>query len=85
MILDVMTKADAERLPALEGQSSPEIGSLYQWEDFTDGDHTFFVRPVAVDDRGCVAEVFGIHDGIVKPLGCDEFIREGGRLRLLEE
>ncbi|MFC9289162.1 hypothetical protein [Streptomyces sp. NPDC057052] len=85
MILDAMTKADAERLPSLEGQSNPEIGSLHRWEDFSDGDHSFFVRPVAVNVRGCMAEVFGIRDGIVKPLGFEEFIRDGGRLRVLDE
>ncbi|WP_225075199.1 hypothetical protein [Streptomyces sp. CoT10] len=87
MSLDTMTKAEAEKLPTLEEQTSPEAGSLYRWEAFSDDVHTFFVRPVAAeDDRGCLVDVFGIRDGLVKSLGRERFIRQDdGKLRLLDE
>ncbi|MDQ0993039.1 hypothetical protein [Streptomyces sp. V3I7] len=85
MILDITTKAEAERLPAFEVCAEPEVGAYYLWADFTDEDHTFFVRPVTVDESGCLVDVFGIRDGVVKYLGRDKFIRESGRLCLLEE
>ena len=78
--MNALTKADAVRLPALEVQTNPQVGSLYLWEDFTDAHHTFFVRPVTVGESTCLVDVFGIHDGSVKPLGRERFIRQGDGL-----
>ncbi|WP_432029254.1 hypothetical protein [Streptomyces sp. 1222.5] len=85
MTMDTMARAEAEKLPAFEGCPRHEIGVFYLWTDFTDEDHTFFVRPMAVSDSECLADVFGIRDGIVKSLGREMFIWEGERLRLLED
>ncbi|MGW4909680.1 hypothetical protein [Streptomyces sp. NPDC004270] len=85
MTLDAMTRADVEKLPAFEGFSRHEIGTLYRWVDFTDEEHALFVRPSAVAESECLADVFGIRDGIVKPLGREIFIWEGGRPRLLDD
>jgi hypothetical protein len=83
--LDALTRDEAETLPVFEDCAEHELDAFYLWRDFTDTDYTFFVRPVAVDESGCLADVFVIRDDIVKPLGHNWFIREGGRLRLLEE
>ncbi|MFJ8346041.1 hypothetical protein ACIQ9J_06665 [Streptomyces sp. NPDC094153] len=87
MNLAELTRADAERLPVFEGQAEPASDTFYLWADFSDRDHTFFVRPVAAeDDRGCLVDVFGIRDGAVKSLGRETFIRQDdGKLRLLDE
>ncbi|MFB7548926.1 hypothetical protein [Streptomyces sp. NPDC056154] len=83
---DTMTRAEAEKLPTFEECAEHEIGAFYLWGDFTDPEHAFFVRPVVVNEIGCLADVFGIHDSIVKPMGRERFIRQDdGKLRLLDE
>lgn len=85
MTLDVMTKARAENLPAFGATLVHELGRFYFWAGFSDQDHTFFVRPTAENELGCLADVFGIRDGTVRFMAREMFIREGKRLRLLEE
>ncbi|MFG2954833.1 hypothetical protein ACGF5O_14005 [Streptomyces sp. NPDC048291] len=85
MTLDAMTRAESEKLPVFETCPEHEVGAFYLWSAFTDEEHTFFVRPSAVAESECLADVFGIRDGIVKPLGRELFVRESGTLRLLED
>ncbi|MFK4022355.1 hypothetical protein [Streptomyces albogriseolus] len=85
MSLDMMTRAETEKLPVFEEHSEHRMGSLYLWAGFTDTEYAFFVRPAAENELGCLADVFAIHDGIVRFLAREMFIREGGKLRLLEE
>ncbi|XMA37426.1 hypothetical protein O1157_14760 [Streptomyces albogriseolus] len=40
--MNTIAQAEAVKLPALEGQTSPQVGSLYLWEDFTDAHHILF-------------------------------------------
>ncbi|MFF2163111.1 hypothetical protein ACFVWP_20680 [Streptomyces sp. NPDC058175] len=85
MILETVTKAQAVQLPMFARRAKHELGKLYFWAEFSDDDHTFFVRPAAENELGCLADVFGIRDGIVQYVAREMFIREGERLRLLEE
>ncbi|MEU1034561.1 hypothetical protein ABZ402_38840 [Streptomyces mirabilis] len=85
MTLDVMTKDRAEKLPGFGATLEHELGRFYFWADFSDQDHTFFVRPTAENELGCLADVFGIQDGVTRFMAREMFIREGERLRLLEE
>ncbi|MGW6922509.1 hypothetical protein ACWGA9_14740 [Streptomyces sp. NPDC054950] len=85
MIVDKATKTQAEKLPTFGREPAHEIGKFYFLLDLSDGEHTYFVRPAAENELGCLADVFGIRDGITRFMAREMFIREGGRLRLLEE
>ncbi|MFG3018314.1 hypothetical protein ACGFZQ_07125 [Streptomyces sp. NPDC048254] len=85
MTLDAMTRAEAEKLPSFEVSPVHQLGSYYLWTGFTDEDHAFFVRPTVQNELGCLADVYGIRDGVTRFIAREMFIREGEKLRLLEE
>ncbi|MFJ7089897.1 hypothetical protein ACIQWL_06470 [Streptomyces mirabilis] len=85
MILDMMTRAEAEKLPSFEASPVHQLGACYLWTGFTDEDHAFFVRPAAQNELGCLADVYGIRDGVTRFMAREMFVREDGKLRLLEE
>ncbi|MCX4400644.1 hypothetical protein OG840_02225 [Streptomyces sp. NBC_01764] len=84
-MIETMTRAEAEKLPVFEATPVHQLGTYYLWSRFTDEGLTFFVRPAAQNELGCIADVFGIRDGVTSFIAREMFIREGKRLRLLEE